>query len=86
MSLLKKFYTATMCSDECVFQFSSRIRQLSATLKSMNVVISESEMAMALLNGLSEEYSALISALNAIDEDETRLKFEFIKLRVIQEE
>ena len=41
---------------------------------------------MALLNGLPEEYNALISALDAIDEEETELKFEFIKSRVIQEE
>ena len=75
LSARKKFYTATMSSDESVLQFSNRIRQLSSTLKSMNVAISESEMAMALLNGLPEEYNALISALDAIDEDETKLKF-----------
>ncbi len=82
----KKFYTASMNADESVLQFANRIRQLAATLKSMNVVISESEMAMALLNGLPDEYNALISALDAIDEDETKLRFEFIKTRIIQEE
>ena len=51
-SAWKKFYTATMNTDESVLQFANRIRQLAATLKSMNVIISESEMAMALLNGL----------------------------------
>ena len=86
LSARKKFYTATMNVDESVLQFANRIRQLAATLKSMNVVISESEMAMALLNGLPEEYNALISALDAIDEDETKLKFEFIKSRIMQEE
>ncbi len=67
LSARKKFYTATMKSEESVLQFSNRIRQLGATLKSMNVVISESEMAMSLLNGLPDEYNALISALHAID-------------------
>ena len=86
LSARKKFYTATMNTDESVLQFANRIRQLAATLKSMSVVISESEMAMALLNGLPEDYSALISALDAIDEDETKLKFEFIKSRIMQEE
>ena len=81
-----KFYTATMNTDESVLQFANRIRQLAATLKSMNVIISEGEMAMALLNGLPEEYYALIGALDAIDEVETKLKFEFIKSRIIQEE
>ena len=41
---------------------------------------------MALLNGLPEEYTALISALDAIDEDTTKLNFEFIKSRVMREE
>ncbi len=52
----------------------------------MNVMISESEMAMALSNGLPEECNSLISAHDAIDEDETKLKFEFIKARIMQEE
>ena len=86
LSARKKFYTATMGTEESVLQFANRIRQLAATLKSMNVIISESEMAMALLNGLPEEYNALISALDAIDEDETKLRFEFIKARIMQEE
>ena len=42
-------------------------------------------MVMALVNGLPEEYNALISALDAIDEEETKLKFEFIKSRIKQE-
>ena len=64
-----------MSPGELVLQFSNRIRQLSATLKSMNVEISERKTAMALLNGLPEEHSALISSLDAIDEDETKIKF-----------
>jgi hypothetical protein len=86
LSARKKFYTASMNSEESVLQFSNRIRQLAATLKSMNVEISESEMAMALLNGLPDDYNALISALDAIDEDETKLHFDFIKARIMQEE
>jgi len=86
LSARKRFYTATMSTDESVLRFANRIRQLAATLKSMGVEISESEMAMALLNGLPDEYNALISALDAIDENETELKFEFIKSRVMQEE
>ena len=39
---------------------------------------------MALLNGLPEEYNALVSALDAIDKDQTKLKFEFIRSRVMQ--
>ena len=62
LSTRKKFYTVTMRDSESVLQFSNHIRQLAATLKSMSVSISENEIAMALLNGLPEEYNALISA------------------------
>ena len=41
---------------------------------------------MALWNGLPEEYNALISALDAIDEDESKLNFEFLKSRITQDE
>ena len=83
LSARKKFYTATMDSQETVLQFSNRIRQLVARLKSMNIEISYREMPMALLNGLPEEYNALISALDVIDEDESKLNLEFLKSRKI---
>ena len=60
---------------ESVLQFSNRIRQLAAAPKPMNISIAKSEMVMALLNSLRENYNALISTLDAIDEDETKLKF-----------
>ena len=41
---------------------------------------------MALLNGLPNEYNALISALDAIDYQEKDLKWEFVKSRILQEE
>ncbi len=82
----RKFYTATMTETESVLQFSNRIRHLSLTLKSMSVRIDESEMAMALLNGLPDHYHPLISALDALGSEEDELKFEFIKSRVMQEE
>ena len=75
-----------MSSDQSFFQFSNSIRQLSAPIKSTNFVISESKIVMALLNGLPEEFNPLISALDSIDEDETKVKFEFAKSRLTQEE
>ena len=59
----RKFYTAIQSESETVLQFANRIRQLAATLRSMNVMIDDSEMAMALLNGLAEQYDALIMPL-----------------------
>ncbi len=82
----RKFYTATKEESESILQFANRIRHLSATLATMNVTISESEKAMALLNGLPDEYRALISALDAVDSDESELNWEHVKSRVLQEE
>ena len=52
----------------------------------MNVSISENEMAMALLNGLPDEYPSVISALDALDSEESELSWEHNKARVLQEE
>ena len=86
LSARRKFYTACKEESEDVLLFSNRIRHLASTLKSMNVEIDDSEMAMALLNGLLDEYSPLISALDALGTEETELNFEFVKARVMQEE
>lgn len=37
------------------------------------------------LNGPQEDSNALISSLDAIDKEETKLNFEFMKSRIIQE-
>ena len=86
LSARKSIYTATMSAEESVLQFANCISQLASTLKSMNAVISEGEVVVALLNGLPEEYKALMSALDTIGEDETKLKVEFIKSRIMQED
>ncbi len=43
-------------------------------------------MAMALLNGLPEEYKSLITALDAVDSDGKELKWEHVEARLLQEE
>lgn len=87
LSARRKFYTATKQDSETILQFANRIGYLASTLKSMGITVDQCEMAMALLNGLPEEYDPLISALDAVSstEDET-LKFDYIKARVMQEE
>ncbi len=86
LSARRKLYTATKNESESVLKFSNRIRQLAATLETMNVKILDDEMAMTLLNGLPDEYRALISALDALDSDESSLNWEHVKSRVLQEE
>ena len=48
--------------------------------------IDNSEMAMAMLNGLPELYDPLISALDAIYGESSSLDFDIVKSRAIQEE
>ena len=55
------------------------MRQLAATLKSMNAIISDSEMIMALRNGLLEDHNAIRSAQNSVDIHHAKIKFEFIE-------
>ena len=86
LSARRKFYTAAKDENETVLKFANRIRQLAASLKAMNVDIPQSEMAMALLNGLPQEYNALISALDAVDDNGSELDWEFVKSRIMQEE
>ena len=86
LSARRNFYTASKEEGESVLNFSNRVRHLASTLKSMNVEIVESEMAMTLLNGLPDEYSPLICALDALGSEESQLDFEFVKGRVMQEE
>ena len=81
-----KFYTAVTVENESVLKFANRIRQLAASLKAMNVDIPQSEKEMALVNGLPEEYNALISALDTVDDDEGEHNWESVKSRVMQGE
>ena len=82
----RRFYTATMKDDEKVLEFSCRVRQLANTLKSMSVNIDDAEMAMAMLNGLPERFDGLISALDAIGDDNEVFTFEYVISRCQQEE
>ncbi len=82
----REFYTATKSETESVLKFANRIRLLAATLRTMNVMISESEMAMGLLNGIPDDYRALISTLDALDREENELGWEHVKARILREE
>ena len=81
-----RFYTAQMDSGEKVISYINRIKQLAASLKSMNVDIDDKEMAMAVLNGLPSAYGNLIVALDASGDQEKHFTLEFVKSRLLQEE
>ena len=85
LSARRRFYTAVMEEEESVLQFSNRITQLASILCGMGVEIDDSEKAMALLNGLPEQFDTLISALDAI-QTEDFFSFTFVKSKALQEE
>ena len=82
----RRFYTAKMHDTEKILAFAARVRQMAATLKSMSVSIEDSEMAMALLNGLPDRFDSFISALDAAHTDDDHLTFELVQSRCLQEE
>lgn len=75
-----------MKTNEKVSPFSACIRQIVATLKSMSVQIEDSEIAMALLNGLPDRFHNLISALDAAKIGDTKLSFELVQSQCLQKE
>ncbi len=80
------FYTATKQEDENILAFTNRIRQLSSVLKSMGVDIDDKEIAMAVLNGLPERFSSLLSALDAPENEDKAFSLDFVKSCVLQED
>lgn len=66
----RDFYTATMLANENMHVYINRVRQISFVLESMGVDIDDKELAIAVLNGLPEHYQQILTALDAIgDED-----------------
>lgn len=82
----RDFYTATMRSGEKILPYINRVRQMACTLESMGVAIDEKEMAMAVLNGLPDRFQSIITALDAIGDDDDSFTFDKVRSRLLQEE
>ncbi len=52
----------------------------------MGVEIDDKEMDMAVLNGLPKRFNNLISALDALGNENETFSLEFVKSRLLQEE
>ncbi len=50
--------------------YINRVRKMASTLQSMDVTIDDKEMAMAVLNGLPPRFETIITALDAIGDDD----------------
>lgn len=86
LSARRDFYTATMSPGEKMLSYINRVRQLASTLESMQVEIDEKELAMAVLNGLPSQYQPIITALDAIGDDDESFTFSKVRSRLLQEE
>ncbi len=86
LSARRRFYSATMDETEKLLEFAGRIRQYASTLKSMGVDVEDQDMAMTMLSGLPTRFDMLISALDAISDDNTKFTFDFVVSRAQQEE
>lgn len=82
----RKFYTVTMHDNEKVLAYINLVKQLAARLKCMDVDIDDKEMAMAVLNGLPEQFEGLIVALDALGNEEKTFTLDFVNSRLLQEE
>ena len=81
----RNFYTVSMYDGEKMLNYINRVCQLASTLKSMDAYVDDAEIAMAILNGLPEQYSNLIVALDALGSDQA-FTIDFVKSRLLQEE
>lgn len=82
----RRFYTAEMEADETVLTFSNRIKQYAVVLDGMGLKVDGKEKAMAMLNGLPTTYSGIISALDALGNEDDHFTLEYVTSRLIQEE
>lgn len=82
----RNFYTVEMRAGERMLSYINRVQHLGSILKSMNVDIDGQEMAMAILNGLPEQYENIITALDALGDDIKTFTLDLVKSRLLQEE
>jgi len=84
MKARSEFYTVAMNVGEGMLGYINRVRNLGENLKAMGGEVTEMDVAMSVLNGLTSKYENLLVALDAKGEDE--LSLDFVKSRLLQEE
>ncbi len=82
----RDFYTATMKEGEKMLVHNNRVRQMASVLQSMGVVIDDKEMAMAVLNGQPPRYGTIVTALDAIGNDDPSFTLDKVRSRLLQKE
>jgi len=84
MKARREFYTVEVIVGEGMLGYINRVRNLDENLKAMGGEVTEMDVAMSVLNGLTSKYENLLVALDAKSEDE--LSLDFVEIRLLQEE
>ena len=84
MKARREIYTVEMTVGEGMLGYINRVRNLGENLKAMGGKVTEMDVAISVLNGLTSKYENLLVALDAKGEDE--LSLDFVKSRLLQEE
>ena len=75
--LRQEYYSSRFFSGGNMLQHINRLKSLHEQLKEMGAAIDDQELAMTLLSSLPEEFKPLITALDAVGED--NITFEKVK-------
>ncbi len=62
--------------------YINRVRQMASVLQSMDVTIDDKEMDMVVLNGLPSRFETIITALDAIGDDDPSFTFDKVRSRL----
>jgi len=84
MKARRELYSVKMTVGEGMLGYINRVRNLCENFKAMSGEVTEMDVAMSVLNGLTSKYENLLVALDAKGEDE--LSPDFVKSRLLQEE
>jgi len=81
MKARREFYTVAMIVGEGMLGYINRVRNLGETVKAMGGEVTELDVAMKVLIGLTSKYENLLVALGAKGKDE--LSLDFVKSRLL---
>jgi len=84
MKARREFYTVKLTVGEGMLGYNNRVRNLGENLNSIGGEVTEMDVAMRVLNGLTSKSENLLVAINA--KCEYKLSLDFVKSRMLQEE
>lgn len=79
LSACRKFYSGTMSEGENVLPYINRVKKRDGVLKPMNVEVDETELEMAVLNGLPSSSEHLLVALDAVGNNDSIFTLDFVE-------